>query len=69
MRRIITLSVLGLFLVSSAWAADGFHYVVDTVTTGTNVKGSDRMQVEGWVEGPNAKIVFLEVGEANPVLG
>ncbi len=69
MRRVITLSVLGLFLVSAAWAAKGYHYVVDTVTTGTNIKEADRIQVEGWVEGPNAKIVFLEVGAANPFFG
>ncbi len=69
MRRVIALLFLGLFLVPAAWAAKGFHYVADTVVTGTNMKEAERIRVEGWVEGPNAKIVFLEVGEANPFLG
>jgi len=69
MRRVIALSLLGLCLVPAARAAKGFHYVADTVTTGTKMKEADRIRVEGWVEGPNAKIVFLEVGEANPFLG
>ncbi|MCP4202953.1 MAG: hypothetical protein GY769_13605 [bacterium] len=70
MRKTVTLAVLGLLLISGAgYAAKGFHYVAETVTTGTNLKQSDTMIVEGWVEGPNAKIVFQEVGEANPFLG
>lgn len=70
MRKSIITSVLGLLLLSaSVWASSGFHYKAETVTTGTNMKESDKMIVEGWVEGPNAKVVFRAVGEANPFLG
>lgn len=69
MRRTTALTFLGLFLISgAAWAGKGFHYVADTVTTGSDMKVSDEMSIEAWVEGPNAKIVFREVGEANPFL-
>ena len=70
MRRFIALTVLGLFSIAgAARAASGFHYVADTKMTGTNIKATDVIRVEGWVEGPNAKVVFLEVGQANPFLG
>lgn len=70
MRKTTILAILGLLAIAgNAWAAKGFHYVAETVTTGSNTKQSDTMSVEGWVEGPNAKIVFQEVGEANPLLG
>lgn len=69
MRKVITLSVLSLLLVPSAWAASGYHYVADSVTTGTNIKEPEKVSVEGWVEGPNAKIVIVEAGAANPLLG
>jgi hypothetical protein len=69
MRKVIVLSVLSLLLVPSVWAANGFHYVADSVTTGTNIKQPEKVSVEGWVEGPNAKIVIVEAGAANPFLG
>lgn len=70
MKKTLSLSLLSLLLLaSSAWAAKGFHYVADTTTTGTNMKQADKIRVEGWVEGPNAKINFIEVGQANPFLG
>jgi len=69
MKKVLTLLVSGLLLVSTAWAASGFRYVADTVTTGSNMNQADKIRVEGWVEGPNAKIAFIEVGEANPFLG
>lgn len=67
-KKSLALFVLGLSLVATAWAAQGFRYVADTVTSGTNMKQEDRVRVEGWFEGSNAKMEFREVGQANPFL-
>lgn len=66
----IVLTVLGLaFLANGAvWGAEGFHYKATTTTTGDRMKQPDVLEVEAWVEGPSAKIVFIEAGKANPFL-
>ena len=69
MRKVMILFGLTLLSVSSVWAASGYHYVADSVTTGTNIKQPEKISVEGWVEGPNAKIVIVESGAATPFLG
>lgn len=69
MRKITAITAVGWILLSgAAWADKGFHYVATTETTGTQMKKPDRLIVESWVEGPNAKIAFTEVGAANPLL-
>lgn len=70
MRRTITIAVPCLLLVAGpAQAAKGHHYVAETMTTGSNMKQPDTVAVEAWVEGANAKVVFTEAGETNPLLG
>lgn len=64
MRKTVTTLGLSFILAGSVWAGDGYHYIAKTMTTGTNLEQFDTMTVEGWVEGANAKIVFVEVGRA-----
>ena len=66
----VTVVLLGLFLISAAaWAAEGYHYTAETVTTGTNIKTPTTTIVEIWVKSLNAKIVILGAGEATPLFG
>lgn len=58
-RHLIALCALVVTLVSLP-ALAGIHYTADTTSTGANA--NQKMRIEGWVDGPGAKIVFSEVG-------
>lgn len=53
------LASLALVALSAAPALAGIHYRADTTTTPENGK-AQVTRVEGWVEGPKAKVVFTE---------
>lgn len=66
MRRAVH-SVLGLaiFLAATVPCSAGIHYKAVTRMEDANAKGNT-VEVEGWVAGDNAKVVFLQAG-GNPV--
>ena len=54
-----TLAILTLLALAASPAAAGIHYRADTTTTPEGGK-AQVTRVEAWVEGPNAKVVFVE---------
>ncbi len=57
MNRLRTALALVLILATASPALAGVHYEADTVTTGSQ---SSQTSVEAWIDGPKAKILFVE---------
>jgi len=59
-RRTLVLVAVLLTALAAAPAHAGIHYKADTVTSGQH---DSKTSVEAWVDGPNAKILFLQADQ------
>lgn len=67
MRRAVqTIAGLAILLTTAVPCSAGIHYKATTKTEGVTQKGNSTVEVEGWVSGESAKVVFHQAG-GNPV--
>ena len=65
MKKKLLVLFVGVLLASPSWS--GIHYTSRTYAEGENANDAASMDVEGWVDGDNAKILFTSSG--NPMMG
>ena len=67
MRRAVhTFVGLAIFLAATVPCSAGIRYKATTRTEAEKGRGNNTVEVEGWVSGDNAKVVFLQSG-GNPI--
>lgn len=65
MKKVMLLFFVGALCGSPGWS--GIHYISRTYAEGENASEAATMEIEGWVDGDNAKILFTSSG--NPMMG